>query len=173
MKKEASIQFCKCLLIRAGYVIYEPVASCGHDLLCFKDDQYARIIVLSVNDDKPIIALKSTSSGKASLRDFDVLMCVHLPTLATWQIPSCDVPDKETLYLSGRYDVYKVPFISLDSIVKNTPLLFNKARENLQKDIEDLKNIQMHLPEVKEETYDQINNLLGDYEDDNENEQEE
>ena len=132
IRKETCIQFAKFILTRNEYQVFSPVTPVGYDLLACKDAEYYKVLVLSINAEKPIVALKSTSKGRASIRDFDILLCIHPETLATWQLPAADVPEKETLYLSERYDSYKVSFITIDMLTKATPVLYEKARMQTQ-----------------------------------------
>ena len=165
MKKEACVEFAKVLLLRQGYRVYTPVVALGFDLLAERDGAFVRVLVLSVNDEKPIVSLKTSSSGKAALRDFDVLLCTHLPTLTTWMLPSEDVPDKESLYFSERYNCYQIPFMQLTDISKlQAPMLFDKARKQQKAVKDELKEMEKKLKGesvVKDKGYDGLEGLLG------------
>ena len=138
MRKQLCVQFASFLLSRKGYLVYRPIIPLGHDLLAIRDGETYQVLVLSVNAHRPIISLKTHTKGRPSIRVYDILLCVHPETLATWQIPATDVPDKESLFLSRRYDSYKVPFISLDTLAKESTLLYDHAREVVRKDAEEL-----------------------------------
>ena len=158
MKKEACQQFAKCLLLKQDYFVYEPVGRCGHDILAVKDEMYHRVVVVSVNDDRPIVALKTTSRKQAALREYDILIAIHLPTLATWMIPQTDVPDKETLFLSKKYDDYKVSFITLETLTKASPVLYEKVRQEQREALKELVNMQNKMK--AENSYEDVEDLL-------------
>jgi hypothetical protein len=141
-KKEMSVTLATFLLMKQGYVPYIPcVKKVGHDIIAIKDGTLYKIVVLSVNENDPIITLRTQSSGKMALRDFDVLMAINSYAMIVYMIPAEDVPDKESLRLGKRYEGYKQSFFTLENIVKSTPVLMEAVKKKEEKIIKDLKEL--------------------------------
>lgn len=112
--KAVALSCTKALLLKQGARLFEPCYDAGFDFLLLQPDSTtARVLVLSLPlQGKPIVSLYSRRShGEPHTRPFDLLYIVDTNTLTFWKIPHSDVPDKPTLYLSARYDVYKLAFL--------------------------------------------------------------
>ena len=163
-KKDICTIFAQGLLLRAGYEVYRPCFSSGCDLLIRDpaDSAYRRILVLNVVDPKPIVSLKTTGADqKTKTRIFDALFCIHLGSLTCWNIPQEDVPDKESLYLSSRYDDYKVSLLRPADITVSE----NQEMQDFDQVRTEKHEIEDSLEELTSETeptFDDILNLFGD-----------
>jgi hypothetical protein len=130
------------LLQRAGWKVYRPLFNAGFDLLIQREQEPClSVLVLSVASPKPIVPLKTTRKGESAVREFDVLFCIHLDTLCAWQIPEKDVPEKESLYLSKRYNEYRLRTFTPEPIHKREPRKFEMVQEEMTRDIEELEAI--------------------------------
>lgn len=156
--KQLSVQLVKAFLMRQGVPVFIPCTPCGYDLLALFNGCYCRVLCLSVSEPKPIVALKTTRAGVSVQREFDLLYCVHTNSLAIWRFPVDDVPDKESIYLSARYDSYKIPFLGVRPDRLNLPetRTFEEVREELEKDRNMIKDAFENEQEID------IDDILGE-----------
>jgi len=167
-KKDICIVLAQGLLMRSGYEVYQPCFSSGCDLLIRDpaDSAYRRILVLSVVDPKPIVSLKThTNDRKTKTRVYDTLFCIHLGSLTCWNIPQEDVPDKESLYLSERYNSYKVSLLKSSDIVVPENLE-SQIFDDIRREKHQIEDSLEQMTHDNEPTINDILNLFGDDEND-------
>jgi hypothetical protein len=158
--KEANIHMATALLLRQGHEVYRTCFSAGFDLLVKKRDTdiYARVLVLSVPAPKPIVSLVARAKDQyLVLRPFDILFAINLETLTCWQIPEDDLPEKSSLYLSRKYDRYRLQSFVPHEIHKPERKQYMEVQKVIKQDIQELEKLQAS----KETGYEDVQDLLS------------
>jgi hypothetical protein len=86
------------------------------------------------------VSLFTKHKKKHVFRDYDILYAIQPESLIAWRIPRSDIPDFESLYLSKKYDSYRISFLDVTSFIHN-PELFDTIKKQRELDKDFLKKL--------------------------------